>query len=116
MLVLMDTDHVSILQMRSQPFCDRLEARLAQHAPDQIAISIVSFQENVEGWLAWIKRARTDAQIVEGYRRLGSILHDYREASVLPFNKEAQALFVSLRKHHRRVKTLDLQHLRGDRL
>ncbi len=70
MLVLLDTDHLSILQMRNQPFCDRLETRLAQHPRDQTAASIVSFQEHVQGWLAWINRAKKDAQIIEGYTQL----------------------------------------------
>ena len=109
MLVVLDTDHISILQMRNQPDCDRLEARLSQHPSDEIAVSIVSFQENVEGWLAWIKRAKKDAQIVEGYQQLVSILQDYCRARVLPFDDAAQTCFVSLRKDYRRVQTLDLR-------
>src|SRR5437660_329786 len=108
-LVLLDTDHLSILQMRNQPFCDRLEARLASHPAENITASIVSFQENVQGWLAWIKRAKKDAQIIEGYAQLQAILRDYCDARVLPFDTAAQSIFANLQKKHRRTNTLDLR-------
>jgi len=43
--VLLDTDHISILHWREQPACDRLVARLDHLPADDIATSIVSFQE-----------------------------------------------------------------------
>ncbi|HZZ81082.1 MAG TPA: type II toxin-antitoxin system VapC family toxin [Gemmataceae bacterium] len=107
--ILLDTDHLSVLQMRTQPDCGRLEAKLAEHPPDEIAVSIVSFQENVEGWLAWIHRAKKDDQIVAGYQQLASILRDYCRARVLMFDAAAQARFTTLRKNHRRVQPMDLR-------
>src|SRR5438067_9577908 len=109
MLVLLDTDHLSILQMRNQPFCDCLESKLAQHTTDETAASIVSFQEHVQGWLAWINRAKKDAQIVQGYTQLHCILQDFCRIRVLPFDAEAQSIFTELRRRHRRIDTLDLR-------
>jgi hypothetical protein len=37
--VLLDTDHLSVLQWEEQPACDRLLARLDQLSPDDIATS-----------------------------------------------------------------------------
>ena len=56
MPVVLDTDHLSILQWREQPACDRLLARLAKLAPDDIATTIVSFHEQVQGWMAYLNR------------------------------------------------------------
>src|ERR1043165_2150227 len=109
MLVLLDTDHLSILQMRNQPFCDRLEARLSHHPVDQIAVSIVSFHEHVQGWLAWLNRAQADEQIIRGYTQLQSILHDYCRMRLLPFEADAQTIFAALRSQQRRMQTMDLR-------
>jgi hypothetical protein len=45
MAVLLDTDHLSVLQWQEQPACARLLERLDQLPPDDIATSIISFQE-----------------------------------------------------------------------
>ncbi len=65
MPVLLDTDHLSILQWRELPACDRLLERLDQVPPDDIATSIISFQEQAQGWLAYLKRSRKPEQIAE---------------------------------------------------
>jgi tRNA(fMet)-specific endonuclease VapC len=52
MPVVLDTDHLSVLQWREEPACSRLLARLNQLPPDDVATTIISFQEQVQGWLA----------------------------------------------------------------
>ncbi|MCI0378769.1 MAG: hypothetical protein L0215_14270 [Gemmataceae bacterium] len=54
---ILDTDHLSILQ-KGGPEAESLDARLSHYAADEIAATIVSFQEQVRGWLAWINRAK----------------------------------------------------------
>jgi hypothetical protein len=51
-MLVLDTDHVSILQQQTQPAYQALRTRLALQPPAEIFISIVSFQEQVQGWLA----------------------------------------------------------------
>lgn len=55
-MLILDTDHVSILQQRSQPAYERLRARLAQQAAASVTVTIVSFQEQVQGWLAYLNK------------------------------------------------------------
>jgi tRNA(fMet)-specific endonuclease VapC len=62
MQVILDTDHPSVLQWQEQPACDRLLARLDQLPPDDVATTLLSFQEQVEGCLAYLKRARKPAE------------------------------------------------------
>jgi tRNA(fMet)-specific endonuclease VapC len=65
--VVLDTDHLSVLQWQEQPAADRLLARLDRLPPDDIATTIVSFQEQVEGWLAYLKRAAKPEEVVRAY-------------------------------------------------
>lgn len=109
MPVLLDTDHLSVLQWEEQPACDRLLARLDALAADDIATAIVSFHEQVQGWLAYIHRARKPAQIVLGYARLESLWRGFLRMNVLSYTAEAQSRFGSLKRQCPRMATMDLR-------
>lgn len=107
MPVLLDTDHISILHWQEQPACDRLVARLDDLPADDIATSIVSFQEQVQGWLAYLNRAKKPAQIVEAYARLEMLWRSFLRMNVLSFTAEAQAIFAEVRRQVPRIETMD---------
>jgi len=48
---ILDTDHLTILQQRTRPLFERLSQRLAPIEPDQVSTTIVSFHEQMRGWL-----------------------------------------------------------------
>jgi tRNA(fMet)-specific endonuclease VapC len=108
-LVLLDTDHLSVLQGEEQPACDRLRARLRRLPPDDMATSIVSFHDQVQGWLAFLNRSRKPEQIVAAYAKLEKIWRSFLKMNVLSFSPEAQARFAELRPQCRRVKSMDLR-------
>jgi tRNA(fMet)-specific endonuclease VapC len=105
--VLLDTDYLSILHWQEQPACDRLLARLDQLPADDIATSIVSFQEQVQGWMAYLNRAKKPAQIVEAYAKLESLWRSFLRMNVLSFTAEAQATFAEVRRQVPRIETMD---------
>ncbi len=109
MPVLLDTDHLSVLQWNEQPACDRLLTRLDQIAPDDIATSIISFQEQVQGWQAYLNRAKKAEQIVVAYAKLEGVFRSFLKMNVLSFGEEAQASWELLRHQCPRVPTLDLR-------
>src|SRR5436309_11198384 len=109
MSVLLDTDHLSVLQWEEQPACDRLLARLDRLPPDDIATSIISFQEQVQGWQALLKRARQPEQIVRAYAKLEAVWRSFLRMNVLSFTEEAQTRFMELRRQCPRLQTMDLR-------
>ncbi len=109
MPVLLDTDHLSVLQGEEQPACDRLRARLRQLPPDDVATTIVSFHEQVQGWLAYLNRARKPEQVVMAYTKLERIWRSFLKMNVLSFSPEAQAEFAELRRQCPRLQTMDLR-------
>ena len=109
MPVLLDTDHLSVLQWAEQPACDRLLVCLDRLPPDDIATSIVSFQEQILGWQAYLNRARQPRQVVAAYGKLETIWRSFLRMNVLPFAEDAQACFTGLRPQCPRVQTLDLR-------
>lgn len=109
MPVLLDTDHLSVLEWKEQPACDRLLERLDRLPPDDVATSIVSFHEQVQGSLAYLKRARKAEQIVVAYVKLESIWRWFLRMNVLSFGAPAQARFAELKSRCPRLHTMDLR-------
>ena len=109
MLDVLDTDHLVILERRTNPAYARLTQRLRQSDAREICVSIVSFHEQMQGWLALLNRASSSAQTVLAYRKLEELGRSFFEMNVLPFNDEAQERYAALRKQRIRIGTMDLR-------
>ena len=109
MPVLLDTDHLSVLEWEEQPACDRLLQRLDRLPADDIATSIVSFHEQAQGWLAYLNRARKPDDVVVAYSKLETLWRWFLRMNVVSYTVEAESCFRALRRNCRRVKTLDLR-------
>ncbi len=108
MSYLLDTDHLTLLQKRS-PLTDTLHRRIQRVSPDDIAVTIISYQEQVLGWLSDLNSARSDVKIVECYQRLERVRTSFQKMNVLLFDIDSQAMFKSLRPKCRTMGTLDLR-------
>ncbi len=109
MLYVLDTDHLVILERRTKPAYTNLTQRLRQGDSSDVCVSIVSFHEQMQGWLALLNRASSSAQIVLAYRKLDELGRSFFEMNVLPFNDEAQKRYAALRKQKIRIGTMDLR-------
>src|SRR5436305_27673 len=98
MPVVLDTDHLSVLQWQERPACDCLLARLDHLPPDDVATTLISFQEQVEGWLAYLKRARKSADVVRAYAKLEAVWRSFLKMNVLSFTEEAERRSSHLRR------------------
>ena len=58
---ILDTDVLSIVQRVEGPAYDPLVARL-DAANDEVVVCIVSFEEQMRGWLAYIARSKSSNQ------------------------------------------------------
>jgi tRNA(fMet)-specific endonuclease VapC len=107
-MFVLDTDHMSLLEWGGE-VSYRLRERLAECDPSEVGTTIVSYEEQMRGWMAYIARARSIAQQVEGYRRLRNQLENYRQIPVIEFDSKAGETYQSLRKTRLRVGTMDLK-------
>ena len=62
-MYLLDTDHLIVLQRRSDPEYSSLRDRMSRHAAIDFFLSIVSFHEQVLGAHTFISRARSADKI-----------------------------------------------------
>src|SRR5215213_3225939 len=94
-MFVLDTDHISLLEHRRSAETQRLQARLDALAPEEPVVTIISFEEQMRGWLAYMARAKTLAQQIEAYGRLKRHLDNYRRPTVLEFDDLAAVEFQS---------------------
>ena len=109
-MFILDSDHLSILQ-RQGPADEyrNLANRIAAYSASHFFVTIISFHEQVNGWTAYVGRARESAGLVRGYRELEGILSDFARAQVLPFSTAAADICDDLRRGQIRVGSMDLR-------
>jgi tRNA(fMet)-specific endonuclease VapC len=108
-LLILDTDLLSILLHGPPAERSRLTARLARVEGEVVAVTIVTFEEQMRGWMAVIARARTPEHMADAYRRLSEALESFARLRVLPFDLQAARHFGRLRVMLRRRGVADLK-------
>jgi len=104
-LYVLDTDHLS-LQQRGHP---QLLSRLNQTPPDEIAITVITAEEQLRGRLAQIRSAKSDAELLTAYRQLRETVYWLSRFRILDFDDHAKQLFHNLLQQKLRIGTQDLR-------
>lgn len=85
------TDHV-FGAFKDDPLFEealRLKSRVAAVPPDDLATSIVSYEEQTRGWLAVSAQARTPQAQIAAYERLKRHLEVYCRIAVVAYDEKA---------------------------
>src|SRR5215831_13954297 len=107
--VVLDTDHMSLLERSGAQGSATLRARLTTFQPAEVVTTIISYEEQVRGWMAYIARLRSVTQQVDAYRRLHQQLDNYCRIPILGLDAPAAATFQQLRRTRLRIGTMDLK-------
>lgn len=107
-MYLLDTDHISLLDRGGIP-SQNIRSRLAQVPPDDIAITVVSYEEQVRGWMAMIAQIRTVERQIPFYKELTQLIRFYCKTPMVPFDERAAEEFQRLRQAKIRIGTADLK-------
>ena len=108
MIYLMDTDHISLVD-RGEQEGKNIEDRLALISPEDIFASIVSYEEQMRGWLDHAARIRNVERQPAGYLKMERMLKFYCRTQLLPFNDRAVEEFQQLWVQRIRIGTQDLK-------
>jgi tRNA(fMet)-specific endonuclease VapC len=92
-VILLDTDHVSVLRMPGGDHRSRLLARLALATDDRIAIPVIAAEETMRGWLSAIAKERQARRQVYAYRELGNMFRFFAAFEVVLFEDAAAVQF-----------------------
>jgi tRNA(fMet)-specific endonuclease VapC len=108
-MVILDTDHLTIIQRQNEPAYSSLRTRLRQETSNEICTTIVNVEEQMRGWLAVISHARKVEQEIAAYRRLHALLSFFGGIPVLDFDEVAATRVVQLRRSRLRIGSMDLK-------
>ena len=108
-MFVLDTDHMSALEWGSGAAGQRLIARLNTLSEGEAATTIITFEEQMRGWLSVLARSRSLNEQVEAYRRLKQLLNNYLKIAVLEFDAKAATEFQRLKQSRIRIGTMDLK-------
>jgi tRNA(fMet)-specific endonuclease VapC len=106
-MYLLDTDYMSLIQ-RGGPDGETIFQKLIiTNRP--LATTVVTYEEQMRGWLDLIARAtKFDAQ-VRGYQLLHQHTLNYQKIIIAPFDAAAIATYQQLRKTYPRLGKMDLK-------
>lgn len=108
-MILLDTDHLTILAFpEGQPHA-QLTARMRASSDPVFATTIVNAEEQLRGWLAAINRQPTPQQQIVPYEHLRKLLSFLRPFLLIDFDKRAADEFDRLRKTKVRIGSMDLK-------
>ncbi|TWW09493.1 hypothetical protein E3A20_13790 [Planctomyces bekefii] len=107
-MIVLDTDHLSCLEWGSEE-SSRLRERLADVPEGSVAVSIISYEEQMRGWLSHLAQNTSLDRQVSIYGKLRRHLQTYCSVPIADFTSDAANRFEDLRRQRLRVGTMDLK-------
>jgi tRNA(fMet)-specific endonuclease VapC len=107
-MIVLDSDHMTLLEWGSRDAAT-LRERLSNVPENEVATTIVCYEEQMRGWMAYIAKAKSIPRQVEGYRRLRMHLDNYRTIPVLDFDEAASRELQRLQRNRVRIGSMDLK-------
>jgi tRNA(fMet)-specific endonuclease VapC len=104
MQFILDTDHVSLLLRGDQLLQQRVEAE-GRH----VGTTVITVQEQFNGWIVKINGAPQTADFVDLYEQLWRSVAYFQQTSVLKFDAAADACFKQLLQQYPELRKSRLQ-------
>jgi tRNA(fMet)-specific endonuclease VapC len=104
-IFVLDTDHITLLQRGNESIVQRF----GEIPEEEIATSIITYEEQLRGRLSIIRRARTPARLAEAYKRLREMQEFFCVIRIVDFDERAATIFRNLRREHGAMGTMDLR-------
>ncbi len=108
-MIILDTDCLSLLDREKILESSVLRKNLDRFSPEDIFTTIISFEEQMRGWMALIAKSKTIDQQIFAYQKLYRTLESYRNALVLEFDQKAAEILKELKAQKIRIGTMDLK-------
>lgn len=112
-LFVLDTDTLSLLWRGHNV----LSARILQYPPHEIVATVVSFEEQVQGWISYIRRAKSLQQEIDGYTRLRQTAENFGRIGILDYTLAADNRFdvlvrmkLNIGRHDLRIAAIALEN------
>jgi tRNA(fMet)-specific endonuclease VapC len=104
-LFVLDTDILTLFETEHAT----VAARIAEHPPATIAISVVTVEEQLSGWYAQLRKAKSPDRLAWAYRRLAANVRFLRHAQILDYDEAGMQRYEELKRMWLKVRKMDLQ-------
>ncbi len=108
-MILLDTDHLTVLWHVEDPRFAALTSRIQAVTDQEVAATVISLEEQMRGWLAAVHRLRDFQQQVPVYERLARLVAFFHQRPIVPFEARAADACDRLRRQRIRIGTQDLK-------
>jgi tRNA(fMet)-specific endonuclease VapC len=108
-VILLDTDHLTVLKYTDSERYTRLHGRLLAAAPEPVGTSIVNVEEQMRGWLSAIAKERALLRQITAYRELTDLFDFFAKLNIISLSADAADLFNGFRKSGVKIGTMDLK-------
>jgi len=104
-LYVLDTDILTLYQ-HGHP---EVAKNVLKHPIAELAIAIISVEEELSGWYTKLRQARKHDQLARIYQRLGDAVHFFARFQFFSYTEPAIVRYENLRGVHRSVGKNDLR-------
>jgi tRNA(fMet)-specific endonuclease VapC len=104
-LYVLDTDMLSLYQ-RGHP---RLVTRVDAHPAHEVAITVITVEEQMAGWYSQLRRVRRADELPRVYQRLADTIPLLARWPILSLSATAITAYESLRRMNLNVRKMDLR-------
>jgi len=107
-MYILDTDHLSFIQRNGQEG-KQILARIAAIEEIEVAVTVITYEEQVRGRLNFLSKAKTLDEKILAYQGLQQLVLDYQSIVIIAFNRAAALEHQRLRKAYPRLGNMDLK-------
>jgi tRNA(fMet)-specific endonuclease VapC len=104
-LYVLDTDMLTLVEEGHA----EVSRRFLQLQPEEVAITVLTVEEQLGGWYAELRRARRPERLARAYRRLTDTVRFLSRLQILTYDEAAMQRFDDLRKRKVKIGRMDLR-------
>lgn len=108
-MIILDTDCLSLLERQTGKDYLRLQSKLDEFPSDEITTTIITFEEQMRGWMAFLAKMRSIEEQVFAYETLKRYFDYFKTLTVIDFDENAAKVFKNLRSQKIRIGAMDLK-------
>ena len=104
-LYVLDTDIVTLYRRGHEA----VMRHALMHTPEELAITVITVEEQLSGWYALLRRVKTSADLMRVYDRLVETVMFLSSIRILSFTEPAIARYEQLKSIRLHIGTMDLR-------
>jgi len=108
-MIILDTDHLTVLKYSRDARFRNLAERMADSADQDFVTTAITLEEQLRGWLAEINRSSDPETQIPAYSELTGLIEFFSLWTILPFGNSAASLFRQFRSQKIRAGSMDLK-------